>query len=151
MVGLQTLEEVEEAWKTFETTGFVHVSEPERHGLRPNRDAIPGTTNIYMISAHHQLHCLKKLHVAFTLLLMAARDNATSADADEKAMIGVRHAEHCWNYLRQGIVCAGDATLEGPSADGTLLGYGVRHQCRRWEGEGGLETYRRGHGVDHGL
>lgn len=96
-----------------------------------------------MISAYHQLHCLRKLQIAFTILTSQIL-NATDQDKE----MSVKHAEHCWDYLRQGIVCAGDSTLEGPDVEGgTLLGYGVQHQCRQWDGAGGLETYRRLHAV----
>ncbi|KAI1264680.1 hypothetical protein F5Y18DRAFT_389779, partial [Xylariaceae sp. FL1019] len=57
------------------------------------------------------------------------------------------HAEHCFSYLRQGILCAGDTTLEGPDRLGPILGYGFQHVCRRWDGEGGVDTYRKQHGV----
>lgn len=33
---------------------------PGRYSLLPNKDVEPGTENIYMFSAHHQLHCLKQ-------------------------------------------------------------------------------------------
>lgn len=97
-----------------------------------------------MISAHHQLHCLKKLHIAFTIL-----SSSSGETTPQDNVLSAKHAEHCWSYLREGIVCAGDATLEEPDSFGNLLGYGAQHQCREWDGAGGLETYRRTHWIDH--
>jgi len=47
------------------TTAFFHIINPEIYSLPPNKGVKSGTENIYMLSAHHQLHCLKKLHLAF--------------------------------------------------------------------------------------
>lgn len=124
-----------------ETTVFVHVPNPLEYGLRPNRDTIPGSRNIYMPTVYHQLHCLKKLQKAFA--------NMTTATPEDGAVAGM-HAEHCFDYLRQGILCAGDSTLEGPDPEGTLLGYGFSHMCRQWDGPGGLEEYRKKYWVDSG-
>jgi hypothetical protein len=49
------------------------------------------------------------------------------------------HVGHCFDYLRQAIMCAGDMTLEwaGRDADGNIMagpsGWGILHrQCRNW-------------------
>ncbi len=48
------------------------------------------------------------------------------------------HLGHCFDYLRQSIMCAGDTALEKaivfegvrkPGVDG----WGVTHQCRHWD------------------
>lgn len=54
--------------------------------------------------------------------------NGTSGDIDKD------HAQHCFDYLRQGLMCAGDVTLEPPDEGMSgLHGWGVVHVCRRWE------------------
>lgn len=95
-----------------------------------------------MLSAYHQLHCLKKLHLGWVGLMYNATD---------REMLGQKHAEHCFEYLRQAIVCAGDATLEGPDKDDgrKLTGNEVVHRCRAWDEPGGLELWRRKH-IPHG-
>ena len=46
------------------------------------------------------------------------------------------HLEHCFDYLRQAILCAGDTTIEWAresgdgQVDGQVDGWGVEHQCR---------------------
>jgi hypothetical protein len=39
----------------------------------------------------------------------------------------VEHSAHCFDYLRQSIMCAGDTNLEGKSETGP--GWGSEHQC----------------------
>ena len=40
----------------------------------------------------------------------------------------VHHDAHCFDYIRQGILCAGDTTIEGHTGDGH--GWGSEHQCK---------------------
>ena len=46
------------------------------------------------------------------------------------------HLEHCFDYLRQAILCAGDTTIEWArdsgdgETDSQVDGWGVEHQCR---------------------
>lgn len=75
----------------------------------------------YMTSTFHQLHCLSYL-----------------ADHFQQGYGGVElttevahHSAHCFNYIRQGINCAGDTTLEGKTGDGP--GEGSVHECVDYE------------------
>ena len=50
------------------------------------------------------------------------------------------HIAHCFDYLRQAIMCAGDLTLEWamPPFESTGLrssvdGWGITHQCKNWD------------------
>lgn len=48
------------------------------------------------------------------------------------------HIEHCFDYLRQNIMCAGDLTLEKARVDTdghrrTTDGWNTAHQCKDWE------------------
>jgi len=54
-----------------------------------------------------------------------------SKEAHAKGYIG--HIGHCFDYVRQGILCAGDMAVEKsmkPTLPGDILGI---HQCRDWE------------------
>jgi hypothetical protein len=104
-----------------------------------------------MMSAYHQLHCLKKLHLAFIDLRISASQkppssasslNSSSPLARElsedhgplqkrseemvKEVMNLKHAEHCFAYLRQAIMCAGNTTLEGTGSgeEGDTAGLG---------------------------
>ncbi|KAK3688795.1 hypothetical protein B0T22DRAFT_460245 [Podospora appendiculata] len=143
MANLTTSREVEVAWQDYETTAFVHIPNPQAYSLRPNKGVVPGTQNIYMLSAYHQLHCLKMLHLSFVHL---AFERSEAAEVGGQAQYEVRHVEHCFDYLRQGLTCAGDSTLEGPDPGmASLTGYGVTHRCRAWDEGGGLDRWREMH------
>lgn len=45
------------------------------------------------------------------------------------------HLQHCFDYLQQAILCAGDVTLEGRAPEvmdepPKINGYGAAHQCK---------------------
>lgn len=40
----------------------------------------------------------------------------------------LHHVAHCFDYIRQGILCAGDTTIEGHTGLGE--GWGSTHQCK---------------------
>lgn len=44
-----------------------------------------------------------------------------------------RHVTHCFDYLRQSVLCAGDAALEGESeaVKGMTDGWGATHMCKK--------------------
>jgi hypothetical protein len=69
--------------------------------------------------------------------------------SEEEEEMGLKHAEHCFAYLRPGIMCAGDTTLEGPDVGGkgTLQRWGRCASVSDVGGDGGGEGWRRGHGV----
>ena len=55
-----------------------------------------------MISGLHQLHCLSTIMASYARLRFG----------EDESKMGF-HIAHCFDYLREGILCAGDATLEG--------------------------------------
>ncbi|KAF2166609.1 hypothetical protein M409DRAFT_23243 [Zasmidium cellare ATCC 36951] len=82
----------------------------------------------YMLSAPHQLHCLSTIMHSYGKLWNGA---------DETHM--AEHIAHCFDYLRQGILCAGDVTVEGNASwrfpDRKVEPpWGAEHMCRDWEG-----------------
>jgi hypothetical protein len=97
-------------------------------GLAPNEHVVSDASNVYMTSMYHQLHCLNKIQVLLTAVTTVGPPKSVS----------LAHIEHCFSYLRQGILCAGDLTLEGPDMlDGkvqqTLQGWNVTHTCSDWD------------------
>ncbi|KAK8105486.1 hypothetical protein PG999_008845 [Apiospora kogelbergensis] len=100
--------------------GYVVIKDADRFDLPdPYTVAIdrdnegPG----YMMSAFHQLHCLS--YLAEHLQQGYAGINLTEKVA--------HHTAHCFNYLRQGIMCSADTTLEGKTEAGP--GEGSEHEC----------------------
>jgi hypothetical protein len=44
------------------------------------------------------------------------------------------HLNHCWDYLRQTIMCNADVTLEWHKYNEEVgTGWGYQHQCKDWE------------------
>lgn len=71
----------------------------------------------YMVSVFHQLHCLSYLAARF-------QQGYGGVELTEEV---AHHSAHCFNYLRQGIQCAADITLEGKTGEGP--GEGSEHEC----------------------
>jgi hypothetical protein len=74
------------------------------------------------VSMWHQIHCLNHIRAMFVM-------------GDD----GSDHTAHCFHYLRQGILCAADTTIESggttkmlPNGDKVAPGAGTVHTCRDW-------------------
>ncbi|TLS26681.1 hypothetical protein PpBr36_04257 [Pyricularia pennisetigena] len=78
----------------------------------------------------HQLHCLYSTkHAFYDLYYNRTGDKKTP-------LFGVswqlEHLNHCWDYVRQTIMCNPDLTIEWRGAEeGT--GWGYERQCKKWE------------------
>ncbi|KAL7937843.1 hypothetical protein V8C35DRAFT_293788 [Trichoderma chlorosporum] len=106
--------------------GFIVIPNPKQYGLSGGLlledDNDDGTIREgYGISMFHQIHCLVAIRTAF-------RTN----DFDD------HHMNHCFEYLRQTIMCAGDTTLEKVVVDENgvsqpdIDGWGTIHECKSW-------------------
>lgn len=80
---------------------------PERTGQGPG----------YMMTVFHQLHCLSYLAEHY-------QQGYGGVNLTEEV---AHHTGHCFNYLRQGIMCSADITLEGETKEGP--GEGSEHEC----------------------
>ncbi|KAK1056857.1 hypothetical protein LTR74_014601 [Friedmanniomyces endolithicus] len=93
---------------------------------------------VYDISLFHQLHCLANIR-AHLLTLQAAMDRENRDEIYDfllKPQEG--HVWHCFDYIRQALMCAGDMTVEWPRTeeDGRRFavdGWGVTHECKDWD------------------
>lgn len=74
-----------------------------------------------MMSVFHQLHCLSYIVEHF-------QEGYDGVKLDEEV---AHHSVHCFNYLRQGITCNADVTLEGKTEAGP--GEGSEHECVDYE------------------
>ncbi|KZP07647.1 hypothetical protein FIBSPDRAFT_795302 [Athelia psychrophila] len=76
---------------------------------------------LFGVTMFHQMHCLVRLRAVF------------AGDKDESG-----HVKHCFNYLRQAILCNADTTLEPGKTvhehghEAVMGGYDTLHQCRDW-------------------
>ncbi|PYI28111.1 hypothetical protein BP00DRAFT_273046 [Aspergillus indologenus CBS 114.80] len=112
--------------------GYLRIPHPRRFDIPPSSPILndPDAAELYMVSSVHQLHCLRILRDVIVKV-----DNKNTTGKVDK------HVFHCLDYLRQGIICAGDTTLEWARvrrhANGDFAGYffdgrGSVHQCRDW-------------------
>ncbi|KAI0938678.1 hypothetical protein AcV5_000302 [Taiwanofungus camphoratus] len=96
----------------------------------------------FALSMYHQLHCLDAIRVAMTEARSATHSGGNrpanpNHSAGEDAF---EHANHCFNYLRQMLLCTSDLTLESSEVlkrpDGVLdsgaSGLGMTHKCKDW-------------------
>ncbi len=102
------------------------MDNPIKYGLRPNKHVVSKTKNAYIISFYHQVHFID------------LSPNASHDRLGKRDLLGDSqryHAEHCFSYIRQGMRCAADSTLEGPDLvpEPVQSGWGVYHQSRRWD------------------
>ncbi|KAI0480019.1 hypothetical protein F4859DRAFT_513513 [Xylaria cf. heliscus] len=92
--------------------------------------------NVYTLSVVHQLHCLWSIHNNFYTALQS--DSFPPEDHVWS------HMRHCFDYLRQSLLCAADVTLEQVDAVlGGVTGWGDPRVCRNYsEVVGWAEEHR---------
>lgn len=115
--------------------GFIVVDSPRRYKLPPGKEAPRG--EVYDTSLFHQLHCLAGMRTFVSAMKQAIGRNDTLRVQEVVLNPLQDHVEHCFDYLRQSLMCYGDLTLEWPRTepDGTreaVDGWGIEHQCRNW-------------------
>ncbi|KAF2117367.1 hypothetical protein BDV96DRAFT_644791 [Lophiotrema nucula] len=83
------------------------------------------------IAVFHQLHCLNLLRKWHFRLLEQVLDHPT---APFNSTPELWHTTHCFDYLRQSLMCSADATPEWQlGAKLGTMGWGYRHECRDYE------------------
>ncbi|CRG86690.1 hypothetical protein PISL3812_03700 [Talaromyces islandicus] len=97
-------------------TGPIDLGEPY------TIDVHSRTEPVYMMSVFHQLHCLKSY-------LVQAYQAAFTGSPLTKEL--AHHSSHCFDYLRQSVLCAADTTLEGKTTTGP--GWGSVHECKDYD------------------
>ncbi|KAI0196470.1 hypothetical protein F4808DRAFT_305736 [Astrocystis sublimbata] len=108
--------------------GYLEVEDPEQYEFMPNRlksfEEFVVTT-----SMTHQLHCLYAIAEAYSIL----SSNSTRAPSQEPW-----HLTHCFDYLRQSIMCCGDVAVEGqqttfPEGHDGSDGWDATHVCKDYD------------------
>ncbi|KAK3393280.1 hypothetical protein B0H63DRAFT_457892 [Podospora didyma] len=90
----------------------------------------------YMMSVFHQLHCLSYLVEHF-------QQGYGGLELTKEV---AHHAAHCFDYIRQALMCAADTSLEGLTKAGP--GWGSEHVCKdydavlKWANEHGAMPWR---------
>ena len=115
--------------------GFVRVENPSQHGLSGGYPLEEGSEG-FETSMFHQLHCLSYLKSTMTAALSGDHGGHTQGNGKDLAQRR-DYANHCFEYLRQAVMCAGDLTLEkavvrnGEIVNGATT-WNVTHECKDW-------------------
>lgn len=103
-----------------ESRGYVVIPDRSLYELpEPSNIAVdrykdgPG----FMMSVFHSLHCLSYLAEHY-------QQGYGGVELTEKV---AHHSAHCFNYIRQSLMCNADVTLEGKTDAGP--GEGSEHEC----------------------
>ncbi|KAH6634672.1 hypothetical protein B0J18DRAFT_453373 [Chaetomium sp. MPI-SDFR-AT-0129] len=121
-------DEVQEKWLSIvpKGLGYVQINDTSRYKNLPNPlKSYPDST--FTTSVTHQLHCLHAI-----VGVVAAY---TSNRLDKLPQEGTWHLNHCFDYLRQSIMCCGDMALEGqqtsfPAGFVGSDGWDAIHMCK---------------------
>jgi hypothetical protein len=108
-----------------EARGYVQIPDHGSYDIlsEPYTVALNRTSDgpAYMMAVFHQLHCLSYIVDHYQ------RGYAGTGLTEDVA----HHSSHCFDYLRQSIMCAGDTNLEGETETGP--GWGSKHQCANYD------------------
>ncbi|KAI0484109.1 hypothetical protein GGR56DRAFT_612359 [Xylariaceae sp. FL0804] len=123
-------EEVLQKWNDLmpKGNGFVWVNDTHRYHDLPTPVDFPGKT-VFTTSVTHQLHCLFAIVQTYSGL-----SSGHEIPGDHHW-----HMIHCFDYMRQAIMCNGDMALEGRETTfpedlrGGSDGWDAKHVCRKWE------------------
>ncbi|KAI1269756.1 hypothetical protein F5Y18DRAFT_109191 [Xylariaceae sp. FL1019] len=106
--------------------GFVWVNDTEKYHDLPTPIMWPEKT-VFTTSATHQLHCL------FAIVQTYSGLSSGHEIPDDHHW----HMIHCFDYMRQAIMCSADTALEGlettfPDHNGGSDGWDSKHVCKDW-------------------
>jgi len=111
---------------TAEGLGYIHINNTANYDNLPTPlKTYPDYT--FTTSMTHQLHCLHAIAETFAAM--------SSNRTDKMPAEGPWHLAHCFDYLRQSIMCCGDVALEGeqttfpPGMRGSD-GWDAKHVCK---------------------
>ncbi|MCJ1310846.1 hypothetical protein MMC25_004513 [Agyrium rufum] len=103
--------------------GYVEIENYKSYNLAKPYDVPVGRSTPsgvgpgFMVSMFHQLHCL-----SYIVQHLQAGYGGVELTPEV-----AHHSAHCFDYIRQAIMCAGDTALEGHTDAGP--GFGNNHRC----------------------
>lgn len=110
--------------------GYVKVDDPSRYNNLPHPLVGYNGSTVFTTSVTHQLHCLHSIVEVFSAYAVGD----ASKQPDDMAW----HLSHCFEYLRQNILCCGDTALEGeattfPPGEVGSDGWDAKHVCKNYD------------------
>jgi hypothetical protein len=117
-----------------EGLGYVHIKEPSLHNNLPHPIHDYPNISVFTTSMTHQLHCIYTILDAY---------NTLKISGDPSLIKMPWHINHCFEYIRQAIMCAGDVALEGAATTfphdpvtgedlGGSDGWDAKHVCKNY-------------------
>ncbi|KAB8276946.1 hypothetical protein BDV30DRAFT_235189 [Aspergillus minisclerotigenes] len=120
-------------WHDMLHHGHIFVDDATRYSMKPG---IPVSENgeRLIVSGLHGLHCLRTLRNEMTMLILG---HALETGTKHRAHNHPGRPDHCFDYLRQLIMCNLDLTYESARVDldgvrRVADGWGTVHQCKDW-------------------
>jgi hypothetical protein len=115
--------------------GYVHVEEPSSYNNLPHPIHDYYNKSVFTTSMTHQLHCIYTILDAYNMLKISG---------DPEAIKMPWHINHCFEYIRQAIMCNGDVALEGAATTfpvnpvtgedlGGSDGWDAKHVCKNYD------------------
>ncbi|KAF7190114.1 Oxidase ustYa [Pseudocercospora fuligena] len=137
------IDSIKKPWLSLVPKGLGFIEVPNH----PNHPNMPPPLREYKIptyttSVTHQLHCLFMImHGMNDLALNQGSFAARNENGEGLTREGedpAEHLNHCFDYLRQAIMCHGDTALEGAQTTfgeevGGSDGWNVKHVCKPWD------------------
>ncbi|KAI1150560.1 hypothetical protein F4825DRAFT_425971 [Nemania diffusa] len=109
--------------------GYLEIKHPEKYDDLPTKLATFDDQFVVTTSMTHQLHCLYAIAEAYSAL---------TSDTSRVPSETPWHLTHCFDYIRQGIMCCGDVALEGeqttfPEGFEGSDGWDAKHVCKNYD------------------
>ncbi|KAH7018128.1 uncharacterized protein B0I36DRAFT_335351 [Microdochium trichocladiopsis] len=126
-------EELDEAWRTLLQYNNIRISDEwiHKYGREDTAVKLPDGGYLGMLSAFHEVHCVKRLYQ--TLHRDHYFPNATAEELD----VNLEHDMHCLEVLRMSAMCRGDVSLINHrwKEDSPYPNVDQRapHQCVDWD------------------
>lgn len=107
----------DEAYPLTDDHKWASIVPPKRGFVRLGQSGTP-----FSIALYHQLHCVNGIRFAY----VAARDGLFKRPEDRKAAFD--HVNHCFDVLRQSILCKADTTKIPVNSQNQT----ITRSCRDW-------------------
>ncbi|KAF2119420.1 hypothetical protein BDV96DRAFT_642445 [Lophiotrema nucula] len=109
--------------------GFQEIPDPENYHDLPTPIQWTDNKTVFTTSMTHQLHCLYAVVEVYSMLTSGVKDLKSMPEDHHWHMI------HCFDYMRQAIMCSADMSLEGlettfPDHNGGSDGWDSKHVCK---------------------
>ncbi|KAK1691600.1 hypothetical protein BDP55DRAFT_542395 [Colletotrichum godetiae] len=91
--------------------------------------------DLFEIAAFHQIHCLTSILEDFGLLAAGVPKEELPGYHGGVTLTWEEHKAHCFNYVRQALMCFADSTAEGHTEGDPhrVADHGVMHVCNDFD------------------